>query len=102
MMPELVPPGEILGTITTQAAKESGIPEGLPLVAAAADKACEVIGSGSLESNIGCLSYGTTATINVTHQKYIEPIIKAMNSCAVKNQLHPDITFNTSVIYPDK
>jgi sugar (pentulose or hexulose) kinase len=74
MMPELVPPGEILGTITTQAAKESGIPEGLPLVAAAADKACEVIGSGSLESNIGCLSYGTTATINVTHQKYIEPI----------------------------
>jgi sugar (pentulose or hexulose) kinase len=74
MMPELKPPGEILGTITTQAAKESGIPEGLPLVAAAADKACEVIGSGSLESNIGCLSYGTTATINVTHKKYIEPI----------------------------
>ena len=74
MMPELMPPGEILGTITTQAAKESGIPEGLPLVAAAADKACEVIGSGSLESNIGCLSYGTTATINVTHKKYIEPI----------------------------
>jgi len=35
-------------------------------------------------------------------QKYIQPIIKAMNSCAVKNQLHPDITFNTSVIYPDK
>ena len=74
MMPELMPPGEILGTITTQAARESGIPEGLPLVAAAADKACEVIGSGSLESNIGCLSYGTTATINVTHKKYIEPI----------------------------
>jgi len=74
MMPELMPPGEILGTITTQAAKESGIPEGLPLVAAAADKACEVIGSGSLESNIGCLSYGTTATVNVTHKKYIEPI----------------------------
>ncbi len=35
-------------------------------------------------------------------KKYVEPIIKAMNSCAVKNQLHPDITFNTSVNYPDK
>ena len=35
-------------------------------------------------------------------KKYVDPIIKAMNSCAVKNQLHPDITFNTSVIYPDK
>ena len=44
------------------------------MIAAAADKACEVIGSGSLEPSIGCLSYGTTATINVTHRKYIEPI----------------------------
>ena len=74
IMPELVAPGQIIGTISPAAAKETGIPEGLPLVAAAADKACEVIGSGSLDSNIGCLSYGTTATINVTHKKYVEPI----------------------------
>jgi len=74
IMPELIPPGRILGTISAKAANETGIPQGLPLVAAAADKACEVIGSGSLESNIGCLSYGTTATINVTHKKYVEPI----------------------------
>ena len=74
IMPELVPPGQILGTIQSKAAKETGIPEDLPLVAAAADKACEVIGCGGLESNIGCLSYGTTATINVTHKKYVEPI----------------------------
>jgi sugar (pentulose or hexulose) kinase len=33
-----------------------------------------VIGSGSLEPSIGCLSYGTAATINVTHKKYVEPI----------------------------
>jgi len=44
------------------------------LVAAAADKACEVIGSGALQPEIGCLSYGTTATINTTHKKYIEII----------------------------
>ncbi len=74
LLPELVPPGQILGTITAAAAQVTGIPQGLPLVAAAADKACEVIGSGSLESSIGCLSYGTTATINVTHKKYVEPI----------------------------
>ena len=74
ILPVLVSPGQVLGTITSEAAAETGIPKGLPLVAAAADKACEVIGSGSLESDIGCLSYGTTATINVTHRKYIEPI----------------------------
>ena len=74
LLPDLVPPGQPLGTISTQASKETGIPAGLRLVAAAADKACEVIGSGSLDSSIGCLSYGTTATINVTHKKYVEPI----------------------------
>ncbi len=74
ILPDLVPPAEPLGEITTAAARETGIPQGLPLIAAAADKACEVIGSGSLQPSIGCLSYGTTATINVTHKKYIEPI----------------------------
>lgn len=74
LLPELIPPAQTLGTITPRASKETGIPEGLPLIAAAADKACEVIGSGSLDSSIGCLSYGTTATINVTHKKYVEPI----------------------------
>ncbi len=74
LLPELIPPARTLGTITTRASQQTGIPEGLPLIAAAADKACEVIGSGSLESSIGCLSYGTTATINVTHKKYVEPI----------------------------
>jgi sugar (pentulose or hexulose) kinase len=74
LMPKLVPPGRILGTVSTKAANDTGIPAGLSLVAAAADKACEVIGSGSLASDIGCLSYGTTATINVTHKKYVEPI----------------------------
>jgi len=74
ILPELVAPGQPLGEITAAAAEETGIPKGLPLIAAAADKACEVIGSGSLESSIGCLSYGTTATINVTHKKYVEPI----------------------------
>ncbi len=74
LLPELVPPAQPLGTITKHASQETGIPKGLPLIAAAADKACEVIGSGSLEPSIGCLSYGTTATINVTHKKYVEPI----------------------------
>ncbi|MCP4745843.1 MAG: carbohydrate kinase [Desulfobacteraceae bacterium] len=74
MLPELTPPGSILGHITSDAAAQTGIAKGLPVIAAAADKACEVIGSGAMESSIGCLSYGTTATINVTHKCYVEPI----------------------------
>ena len=74
MLPRLIPPGEVLGTITPAAADQTGLPAGLSLIAAAADKACEVIGSGALDSSVGCISYGTTATINVTHQRYVEPI----------------------------
>jgi sugar (pentulose or hexulose) kinase len=74
ILPELVPPAGLLGEITPQAAEATGIPAGLPLVAAAADKACEVIGAGCLEPHVGCLSYGTTATVNTTHKKYVEVI----------------------------
>jgi len=74
LLPDLVPPTEILGAITARAAEDTGIPIGLPLVAAAADKACEVIGSGCIETDIACLSYGTTATVNVTSHRYAEVI----------------------------
>ncbi len=74
MLPELVPPGGILGKITKEASLATGIPEGLPVVAAATDKACEVLGAGCLDPNVGCLSYGTTATINTISSKYVEPV----------------------------
>ena len=73
-LPDLVPVGQPLGEISAKAAEATGIPAGLPLIASAADKATEVLGAGSLEPHVACLSYGTTATINTTHDKYIEII----------------------------
>lgn len=72
VLPELVPPGAIMGEVTREAAQATGIPAGTLVVAAAADKACEVIGAGCLEPHVGCLSYGTTATINTTSSRYVE------------------------------
>jgi len=74
MLPDLVEPTSLLGHISREASQATGIPEGLPLIATAADKATEVIGAGCLDPHIGCLSYGTTATINTTHKKYTEVI----------------------------
>ena len=71
---DLVKPTEVLGYITKKAAAQTSLPPGLPLIAAAADKACEVLGSGCLTPEIGCISYGTTTTINSTTSKYIEVI----------------------------
>lgn len=74
ILPDLVPVASPLGEISPEASSATGIPQGLPLIAAAADKATEVLGAGCLEPHIGCLSYGTTVTINTTHKKYIEVI----------------------------
>lgn len=74
ILPDLVPVASPLGEISAEASSATGIPQGLPLIAAAADKATEVLGAGCLEPHIGCLSYGTTVTINTTHKKYIEVI----------------------------
>jgi sugar (pentulose or hexulose) kinase len=72
MLPELVEPGTVIGAIGAEVAACTGIAPGTPLLAAAADKACEVIGAGCRQPHIGCLSYGTTATINTTSTRYVE------------------------------
>lgn len=73
-LPDLRKPGELLGHITAEASRLTGIPEGLPLIAAGADKACEVLGAGGVEPSTACLSYGTTATINTTGRRYRETV----------------------------
>ncbi|HSG87266.1 MAG TPA: FGGY-family carbohydrate kinase [Candidatus Limnocylindrales bacterium] len=73
-LPDLVPSGEPLGSLTPAAADHLGLPAGLPVMAAAADKACEVLGSGALDPSVAALSYGTAATVNTTHRRYVEAV----------------------------
>lgn len=56
---ELVQPGEILGTIHAEAAELTGLPEGLPVIATANDKAVEALGAGLREPSTVLLSLGT-------------------------------------------
>jgi sugar (pentulose or hexulose) kinase len=73
-LPELVSPTRPLGELTPAAAEALGLPVGLPVVAAAADKACEVLGSGATDPTIGAISYGTAASVSTTLDRYVEPI----------------------------
>ncbi len=73
-LPELVSPGELLGNLTADAALIMGLPAGVPVIASASDKACEILGSGGNAPSIGCMSYGTTATINATNARYVEAV----------------------------
>ena len=68
----LTPVGQPLGALTPAAADALGMPAGVPLIASAGDKACEVLGSGALAPDVACLGYGTTATINTTSARYVE------------------------------
>jgi len=78
-LPGLVAPTGILGEVTREASEWTGIPAGLPLVAAGADKATEVLGSGALDPHVACIGYGTTATVNTMSERYLEvvPLVPA-------------------------
>lgn len=71
-MPTIKAPGEQLGTVTADAASATGIPAGLPVIAAASDKACEILGGGGRSPDVGCVSFGTQATFGTATDKYLE------------------------------
>ena len=74
MLPALVAVGDTLGVVTAEAAKSTGLPEGVRVIAGGADKACEVLGVGALEPGVASVSCGTTATINTTRPQYVEVV----------------------------
>jgi sugar (pentulose or hexulose) kinase len=59
LLVELQMPGDIAGYVTADAAAATGIPEGLPVVTTANDKAVEALGSGSLDERTALISLGT-------------------------------------------
>ena len=72
-MVDLVDSTSLIGHVTAEAAAETGLKAGLPVIACGSDKGCETFGSGVLGSDKASISMGTTATIQITTQKYVEP-----------------------------
>ncbi len=70
----LVAPGDLIGRISGEASRITGIPSGLPVIAAGSDKGCETIGMGVVDGSMASLSFGTTATIQTTSDRYLEPL----------------------------
>lgn len=71
---DLVKPGEIIAGVTSSASLETGILEGIPVIAAGSDKGCETLGVGCLDLKSASMSFGTTATVQITSNSYIEPL----------------------------
>ncbi|MDR3336660.1 MAG: FGGY-family carbohydrate kinase [Treponema sp.] len=70
---DLVEPGTVTGGITAETSEHTGIPKGLPLIATGSDKGCETLGLSCLDNGKAALSFGTTATVQLSSQKYFEP-----------------------------
>ncbi len=72
--PELVQATQALGVVCAEAAHQTGIPQGLRLVAAGADKACEVLAAGALATGVACISAGTSVSISTGTHRYVEAL----------------------------
>ncbi|MEW6531194.1 MAG: FGGY-family carbohydrate kinase [Thermodesulfobacteriota bacterium] len=73
-LPEVIPPGKQIGVVSQQAARETGIAAGTPVIACGSDKGCETIGMGVVNEKSASLSFGTTATVQTTTKRYFEPL----------------------------
>ncbi len=69
----LIQTEETVGLITEQMEEQSGIPQGLPLIATGSDKGCETLGLSVIHEEQAALSFGTTATVQFATRKYFEP-----------------------------
>ena len=66
----LVPVGEVMGTITEEASKKTGLPVGLKMFAGGSDKSAETLGLGVIDDKTAAISYGTACTVEVPIYKY--------------------------------
>lgn len=70
IMPDLFHPGEVIGHVTAGAAEESGIPEGLPIVAGGGDGQCAATGTGTVEPGIAYMNLGTALVAGCYSKDY--------------------------------
>jgi len=71
---EVLEPGKTIGYITETASSLTGIPKGLPLIATGSDIGCETLGLSCLKPDSAAVNFGTTATIQFTINRYMEPL----------------------------
>jgi xylulokinase len=64
-LPNLCSPHEIAGRITIAAAKETGLPEGIPVIIGSGDSLLTLIGSGVVNRGQALLSIGTSGWLAV-------------------------------------
>jgi len=68
-LPPLLRPTEVAGRITVQAARETGLVEGTPVIAGCSDSAVEDYAAGAVESGQAIIKIATAGNVNVMTDK---------------------------------
>lgn len=63
LLPEIVPPTQVIGTVSSEAAVATGLVVGTPVVAGGGDAACAVLGAGVVEPGRFVQMLGTSGNI---------------------------------------
>lgn len=79
--PELVSPGSTLGAVSAAAAQATGLPEGLPIIAAAGDGQCAGLGANVTRVGQAYLNLGTAVVSGAHSPDYVvEPSFRTLAS----------------------
>jgi xylulokinase len=107
-LPPIVAPTALVGKVTTDAARATGLAEGTPVVCGTSDTAAETYGAGMVREGLGVVKLATAATVNVLsptsrpdfeliNYYHVVPdhwyIITATNSCASAHKWLRDTFF---------
>ncbi|MEX0975187.1 MAG: xylulokinase [Bacillota bacterium] len=81
-LPRLIETTDLAGTITAEAARQTGLLVGTPVIAGGADMACSAVGTGCVEDGVVAVTIGTAAQV-VTLAHKVDP------GCAGRVSFHP-------------
>jgi xylulokinase len=65
VLPAIKHPDQVIGGITARAARETGLPEGVPVVAGTTDSLAALVGNGVTRPGEAMIYYGSTGTLLV-------------------------------------
>ena len=84
LLPDVGGSSEVMGQVTADAARVSGLPEGTPVVGGGADNACGAAGVGVVAPGEAVASWGTSGTVLApTARPLVDPELRAHTFCHV-------------------
>jgi xylulokinase len=84
LLPDVGGSSEVVGKITADAARQTGLSEGTPVVGGGADNACGAAGVGVIEPGEAVASWGTSGTVLApTAEPLVDPGLRAHTFCHV-------------------